>query len=193
MPGPEISEDIIRRYFEPTKALIEQMKKINETMEILALSFDALNSALQAADYCNRYVGARVWQDRLYYSTYNVSLSALIDGLTTTGGWGSAGTSSRNHWIQLSFIKPFTFDVVYVGGGIIPNWGSAQNYHPVELRAFNEKSGSWETLKILPKLTTEKIYKYLFPRTTSRYWRLYNTYGWSATTEFRLGDIICSR
>lgn len=134
------------------------------------------------------YDDARVWQDRLYAPSYNVTLSVLIDGKTSTGGWGSAGLETRNHWIQESFVSSTTADTVYIGGGNIPSWGTAQGYGPFELSIFNESSGAWKAVKELPGLSGEGIYNHSFPRQSSRFWRLYNTIGWAATTEFRLED-----
>ncbi len=132
------------------------------------------------------YHGARLWQDKLYSSSYNVTLAVLIDGKTATGGWGSGGTTSRKHWVQQSFTKTVVADTVYIGGGKVPNWGTAQNYGPVELWAFNKDANAWKAIKTFPKLAGASIYKYSFPRQQSQYWRLYNVNGWGATTESRL-------
>ena len=129
-----------------------------------------------------------MWQDRLYSSTYNVTLAVLIDNQTTTGGWGSAGGTNRAHWIQQSFTNIIVADTVYIGGGNIPNWGTAHTHGPVELWAFDKDANAWHAIKTLPNLAGANIYKHFFPLQQSQYWRLYNIDNnqWAATTEFRL-------
>ena len=134
----------------------------------------------------------QVWQDKLYSSSYSVTLVVLIDGKTSTGGWESGRSTNRKHWIQQSLTKPVVADTVCNGVGSVPSWGIAQNYGPVELRAFNKDVNAWNAIQTLPKLAGVSITYTLFHANNHSIGVCTcNVKGWGATSEFRLEYSKC--
>jgi len=115
-------------------------------------------------------------------------LSATWSNLTDGSGVSGGATNSGTQWIQADLGSTQSVSSVRVGGGTLPaGWGGVASYLNNRLIQYSNDGANWTTAVTITGVTdsgANQFVTFSFASVSARYWRIFTTSGFVATTEF---------